>query len=455
MKTQVLLLMVISAILLASLNGCTKYLDAKPNQALAVPASLQDAFALLNDYDYLHAYQPVLPFISSDDFYVTDSYLSTVSAEDKDPYLWETDAANTSVTIWRNPYSAIQKVNTAIQVMEKIEPGPAEENAYKAYLGKAYFIRAWQHYTIARLFAQPYSSGTAATTPGIPIKLLPDIDEPVVRGTLAGTYTQIMRDVNYAISLLPATIQQNYLLDRPAALLLKADIALQMHAYDSALAASSAALQLRPGLIDFNTLDSNAALPFKRFNAEVLYHATILGSGMLGSNNWRCDSLLIKEYKANDLRMTMFFKSNGPGSFGFRGNYGGAGELNIFCGLSNNETYLVKAECEARMGLVQASMNTLNELLVTRWRKGTFIPYTASNQAEALQVLLKERRKELIGRHNRWFDLRRLNAGDNANITLRRKYMGKEYSLVPGDVHYTFLIPQSVINLSGIEQNER
>jgi hypothetical protein len=455
MKPHSYLWIMIPVIILATLSGCKKYLDAKPNQSLAVPTSLQDAFALLNDHDFLHAFQPVLPFISSDNFYNTDSYISAGTANDKDAYLWETDVANTAVTIWRNPYAAIQKVNTAIQVLEKIVPGPDEENAYKAYLGKAYFIRAWQHYTIARLFAQPYTSAIAATTPGIPIKLLPDIDEPVVRGTLAGTYAQIMADINYAISLLPATVQQNYLLDRPAALLLKADIALQMHAYDTALLASTSALQLRPGLMDYNTLDSNAALPFKRFNAEVLYHAIISGSGMLGSNNWRCDTVLIKEYHPNDLRFKLFFKPSVLGNYGFRGNYAGVGELNVFCGLSNNETYLIKAECEARKGQVAAAMQTLNALLITRWRKGTFGDYTASNAAEALQIILKERRKELVGRHNRWHDLRRLNAGDNANITIRRIYLGKEYVLTPGDKHYTFLIPQSVIDLSGIAQNPR
>lgn len=455
MKPKTYLWIIIPVILLGTLSSCKKYLDAKPNQALVVPTSLQDAFALLNDHSYLHAYQPMLPFISSDDFYVTDNFISAGSAEDRDTYLWETDAANTSVLIWRGPYGAIQMVNTAIQVMEKIIPQPNEENAYKAYLGRAYFLRAWHHYTIARLFAQPYTAATAATTPGIPIKLLPDIDEPVVRGTLAGTYAQILGDVNYAISLLPVSVQQNYLLPRSAALLLKADIALQMHAYDTALLASATALQLRPGLLDYNTIDSNAALPFKRFNAEVLYHAIILGSSLQAVNVWRCDTTLINEYHPNDLRFKLFFQPSGLGNYGFRGNYGGESEYSGFCGLSNNEAYLIKAECEARKGQVAAAMQTLNALLITRWRTGTFVHYTASNAAEAMQIILKERKKELVGRHSRWHDLRRLNAGDNANITIRRKYLGKEYILHPGAKHYTFLIPQSVIDLSGIAQNPR
>jgi len=435
--------------------GCTRYLDAKPNKALVVPGTPADAYAMMQEYNLLHASQPMLAFLSADDFYLADSYVAAAEVNDRDAYLWQTQTANTTITLWRNPYAAILLANTAIPLLENAEVPAAEAGKKAAYLGKAYFIRAWHHYTLANLFAAPYREATAGSTPGIPIKLLPDLDEPVRRGTLADTYRQIIGDVNRAIRLLPPPPQPAYLPDRSAALLLRANIALHMHQYDSALAAGRAALALRPGLINYNTLSAAADFPFQRFNAEVLYHAIITGSGMLSTNNWRCDTGLYRQYETNDLRRSLFFKLNGPGAAGFRGDYGGEGEIDIFCGLSNNETYLIVAECEARAGNTAAALQVLNTLLAHRWRTGTFVPYAAATATEALALVLAERRKELVGRHNRWYDLRRLNAGHNAGITLQRRVGSNLYQLPPNDLRYTFLIPQAVIDLAGIAQNPR
>jgi len=69
--------------------------------------------------------------------------------------------------------------------------------------------------------------------------------------------------------------------------------------------------------------------------------------------------------------------------------------------------------------------------------------------------ILVERRKELVLRNVRWFDLRRLNKDPRLAKTLLRKLNGQVYQLPPNDPRYTQYIPQSVIDLSGIEQNIR
>ncbi len=437
------------------LTSCTKYLDEKPNKTLVVPTTLNDAVALLNGYSLLQTAYPSLPFISSDDYYATDAYISSVQNFDRDVYLWNTTTATNVLNQWRNPYSTILTANTALQVLHEIKPTSFEENTYRSYTGKAYFLRSSLHFWIAQIFAPPYDPAKAAGLPGIPLKLKPDVDEPVVRSSIEQTYAQIIRDADSAIALLPSASPGPYMPDKAAALVLKANIALQMQQYSQALEAVTQALTIRSALINFNTLNPSASVPFQRFNAEVLFHAVISGSGLLSVNNWRTDSLLVKMYLPDDLRRSIFFAGTGTNPTGFKGDFGGSGGVDVFCGISMAEGYLVKAECEARAGNAARAMETLNALLVTRWKTGTFIPYKASDSQEALSIVLGERRKELIGRHHRWFDLRRLNLEPGRAVTCNRNYNGTIYQLLPNDVRYTFLIPQIVIDLSGIEQNPR
>jgi hypothetical protein len=100
-------------------------------------------------------------------------------------------------------------------------------------------------------------------------------------------------------------------------------------------------------------------------------------------------------------------------------------------------------------------MADLNTLLSNRWNS-SFVPRTAANAAEALAIILTERRKELPFRGTRWTDLRRLNKDSRFAKTLIRPMNTISYTpLAPGDVRYTLLIPQAAIDLGGITQNVR
>ena len=116
--------------------------------------------------------------------------------------------------------------------------------------------------------------------------------------------------------------------------------------------------------------------------------------------------------------------------------------------------YLTRAECLARMGNTTDALQDLNTLLIKRWKTGTFIPFTASTAAQALQLILTERRKELLMRSLRWADIKRLNK-EGAGLVLRRIINGNTMELLPNDARYAFPLPQVVIDLSGMPQNPR
>ena len=116
-------------------------------------------------------------------------------------------------------------------------------------------------------------------------------------------------------------------------------------------------------------------------------------------------------------------------------------------------------------------MKDLNDLLRTRWKvvldangnqtaTSTYVDYTAANADDALSKILTERRKELVMRAQRWTDLRRLNKDPKYKKDLIRKTIvnGAEQTigtLPANDSRYVLLIPDPVINNSGIAQNSR
>jgi hypothetical protein len=158
-------------------------------------------------------------------------------------------------------------------------------------------------------------------------------------------------------------------------------------------------------------------------------------------------------YDNNDLRKTMLFRTIANGEVLFRGSYTGSSTGKIV-GITTGELYLIAAECYVRTNQIEKAMDKLNELLVTRYTSGTFVPLAITDQRIALDTILKERRKELLFRGLRWADLKRLNR-DGANILLSRTVNGQSYTLPPNDLRYAIAIPEEVIALSGIQQNKR
>lgn len=124
--------------------------------------------------------------------------------------------------------------------------------------------------------------------------------------------------------------------------------------------------------------------------------------------------------------------------------------------LLSNAGYLIKAECEARLGKEDEALKTLNKFLVTRWETGKFVPFTDIKGEQLLRLILEEREKQLLFRSGiRWSDLRRLNRDSRFAKALNRKIGDKTYELPPNDLRYTFLLPYDVVEMSGLKQNPR
>jgi len=438
------------------LCSCKKYLDIKSDKTLVVPLTLQDAQALLDAYGRLNNSYPSSGSISDDDFYVSDVFFNTMTTANQNIYAWNKNALIDND--WSLMYTNVLYANEALETIEKITPDGSNIADWKRLKGTALFFRSYALYHAAQYFSEPYNKSIAATKPGIPLRLQSDVNIPDVRSSMQETYDQIITDLLSASTLLPVSVAPVSRPSRAAAFGALARIYLAIGEYELSGKYADSCLQLNSSLLNYNSLDVNAAAPFIRFNTEVIFPGTIQVSSVLGVSNWRADTILYQSYNANDLRKKLFFKTNGSGTalfFGFKGSYDGTTTGSIFNGLTVDEMYLTRAECFARQGNIIAAMNDLNTLLVTRWKTGTYIPYTSVTADDALTKILSERRKELVARAIRWFDLRRLNQDNRFAKTLTRLIGGVIYQLVPNDTRYTFYIPSSVISFTGMQQNTR
>ncbi|MEO6134163.1 MAG: RagB/SusD family nutrient uptake outer membrane protein, partial [Ginsengibacter sp.] len=359
---------------------------------------------------------------------------------------------------WKYPYVRIAYANVVLDGIKKIKQTKDNLIEWNQLKGSALFFRAYSFYDLVQLFAKPYDTETSNTDPGILIRLESDINVKYPRATVQECYERILSDLQVADSLLPVASVNALRPSKIAALALLARVNLAMGNYVSALSNANKALEIQHTLIDLNSLDTLAKVPFpslKAGNKEVLFYSKIIGYGTFWYSTLRVDSLLYNSYSNDDLRRLIFFKQRGKNDIDFKGQYTGL-RYDLFSGISINELFLIRAECYARQNNIIEAMAALNSLLVTRWKAGSFVPLIANGEDDALRKILEERRKEIPFNGNlRWEDLRRLNKDSRFEKTQIRILNGETFLLPPNDKRYVYALPDIEIQLSGLQQNPR
>lgn len=441
-------------LLLGGFTSCKKYLDAKSDKLLSTPETIADLQALLDDQALNRALRGLNE--GADEYYATTPDLLRFDDIEQQGYIWDKQANGIFGSYdWNSQYKNVFTVNTVLDNLQKI-PATGQEEKWNNVKGSALFWRAHYFYQLAQIYAKQYDKATAATDAGIALRVTSDFNKPTVRASVQETYDRIVQDINEAIPLLPKSPKNSERPGRPAAFALLARINMIMGNFSAAKINCDSCLNLYNTLLDYNTIPNLSAetSPFPRMNAEVIFDLVDGVSNILnGYSIAKIDSTLYQSFADNDLRKIGFFKDNGDGTYRFKGNY--TGEIYyLFNGIATDEMYLMRAECNARLGNTETAMQDLNTLLKKRYDP-SFVELTASTPEAALLVILSERKKELIYRGLRWVDLRRLNKEPQFQVTLKREFNGIVYTLLPNDLKYVYLIPQDVIRMSGIAQNPR
>ncbi|MBN7813091.1 RagB/SusD family nutrient uptake outer membrane protein [Algoriphagus sp. H41] len=434
------------------LSGCEGFLDAKPEQSLVVPHTLDDVQALL-DNTVVFNVQPSIPYLAADEFEISDAgFTALATPQERGVYLWEDDPyQGQPVADWTRLYQQVFYANVALQTLEGSPDKGSDQ--YNHLKGSALFYRAYAYHQLLQVFAMPYlQSGDNSKTLGIVLRDRADINAQPKRASLEDSYRQLVSDLEMALALLPDSSVPKTRPSRAAALGLMSRVLMDTFQFRQAAESAEKALGIYVERVDFNTLNLSLPRPFTAFNGEMVFYSSLLTNGFMRSAEASVDSALIASYGPADLRKQAYFIARAGGKFTFSKFLTGTNQF--FGGISVGELYLTAAEGFFRSGDEEKARDFLNRLLALRYKTGFFEPVVSTGQV-LLDRIVMERRKELVGRGLRWADIRRLNQWEGSKTTLQRSVLGQEYQLLPGSAKYAFPIPDEELARSGILQNPR
>ena len=430
------------------LSGCNDFVDIQPKGELE-PRKYSDLRKVLDSINDLNesAYSGVL---AADNLTYTDEQFQSLENKAQSIYIWDENIYSSSdqVPDWNKPYKRVYHANLVLNRISETSASKEEKNGLR---GEALYHRSHAFFDVALLFAKAYDPSTASEDLGIPLRETTVVNKPSERATLEKTYTKIISDLKKAAQFLPESVEYVTRPSKPAAYSLLARVYLNMGMYEKARQYALDCLDIKDALIDFNNVSvPRFGSPFEQFNKETILHTKVQTFGLsFSTNNISPD--LYSKYEDADLRKQLFFSSFGNRVF-WNGSYAGFEE---FTGQTTAEMYLIAAEGYVRSGQYDKAEQYLNELLKHRYESGSFTPYESNNKEEFLKKIVLERRKELVNRHRRWFDLKRYNKESWFSKTLTRNVQGETYTLEPNDPKYVFPIPPKVIQESGLKQNPR
>ncbi|UAY56025.1 RagB/SusD family nutrient uptake outer membrane protein [Arachidicoccus terrestris] len=448
----------VTLIFLSVFCSCKKYLEKSPDKSLTIPHSVGDLRAILDNNMTMNDGYSSYGALASDDYFLTDDVYGSLSSNTTLPYYnWGLEREPTDVrTDWLNAYRRIFCSNIVLEYSEKVGLDGAKRSDLRAVMGEALFYRGLTHFQLAQVYALPYNPASASERLGVPLRLTSDFNVKATRPTLQQNYDQIIEDLESAAKFLPK-VQSTLLRPNKAAVYAAlSNVMLVVQDFKSAAAFSDSCLELQNKLIDYNDIDTSAAIPFPYFNTETIWYADVGYNAVLLPSKALVDSTLYRSYADNDLRKVLYFDSYN-GKVAFNGYYnGGAGGNKLYGGFSVDEVYLIKAESEARLGNLSEAVSIINSLCKNRFEKRGYTAFSSSSSKEVVGFILDMRRKELCFRRMcRWIDIRRLNQLGGDKIIPKRIINGKLYELPPDNLHYAFLIPDAAIDYSDFAQNAR
>lgn len=445
-----------------TVSSCSDWLEIKPKGKI-IPNTVAD-YQLLMDQatdrgssdGWVMTYGNDL-FITDDVYISDDNYLSKYGDATRNAYIWADHIylEEQEDPDWNTMYNQIYVANT---VISEVLSASGDENLKKQLYAEARVQRAYSYWVLVNLYAKQYNESTAASDLGVPLLTKPSLTGAIPRASVKAVYDLILSDLKESVASLPDLTTKNYRATNASAYALLSRVYLYMGNYSGASENAAKSLELYDFMYDYNTLPKNSyyttmlKFPENYLNKELLlnkepnnsysliYPSEALTNSYDTDNDFRYAGMYYLEWfppLTNKLYMIEYTTGR-------------------VYGPSVSEMMLIQAECYARAGSVTEAVDKVNYIRKFRISKTAYAPVSATSKEEALELVKKERRIELAFKGLRWFDLKRYNAYDNANITLKRTISGKEYTLAPNSNRWVLPIARKyILKNPEIEQNPR
>jgi hypothetical protein len=469
-----------------SFGSCKKeFLEIDPQQQTAVDlvvidlpttkAAVMGTYGLLQSVDYYGRTFTVLPDLIADNMYISRKNSKRYTTYDQ--YIVTTNDGSASGA-WERGYQTVVNSNIIIAKGEQLVVPETQVAEMKHLIGEAYTLRALAHFDLLRLFAAPYNATADASHLGVPVVIKSGTSKEDVispkRNTVKEGYTQIVADLQKAISILPATAPVGFSasnrghITHYAAKALLARVYLYMGDWVNAETMATDVIAANKYTMLSNANYVTGATNFRtQNNAEAIFEVQYTATNNLAQNALSSfllqgasygDGLATDElynlYKSTDVRRGFMVKSKRSGS-------GGEDPAFVITKYNNistyeegvkvirlSEVYLIRAEARAKQGGKDALAAADLDVVAKR---ADATALTTTETGQALQdLILVENRKEFAFEGHRLFDLTR------HKLAFTKYRTGGLTIPVPNNSLRTVLpIPLSEMNANpNMEQNE-
>ncbi|KPM33093.1 RagB/SusD domain protein [Croceitalea dokdonensis DOKDO 023] len=468
MRTSAIIALVLSILLI----GCTRenFLEFEP-KGQVIPSKIEDFRALLDQVEpdpnvnFTQGFGGHHDFniLASDNYRISEQVVTSfgISPEQLNVYFFrdQISTENGDDNTWIRYYNQIYVANVVLDGLERVIDASPEEIA--ELRADASLHRAFAYFNLVNIYSVHYDPANANTDLGVPIREGIELEGlDLTRASVAEVYDLILTDITENLDALPDTQPAN-LSFRPSkvgALAFLARVLLYQGRYEEALNAVNNALQIKNTLRNINLdqedpRDANVLVyPLAVEDPQLLWFKDSGGFTVVA------DPEFIALYDETDLRRrwfadarTYFFAEiDDPVLVAHRTND------NSNVSLTTSDLYLMLAECNARLGNIQAANDALNTLRENRFETGTYTPVQITDEAELLAFVKDEIRREKAPSTLRTFDIKRYNRFDEEKITVTRSFRGETVTIAPNSLNWAFPIAQNYINANPeIEQNPR
>ena len=435
MKIKTLLLSVLAAF---ALTACDDFLDITPTGK--VIAKTGDEYRALLTYEYKYfAKDRYMTTLRTDEMLMD---MVKTSSTDKDAYLdlwrWKDEAPSptTSYFSWRTYYHTIYIANYVIGHQHEITNATKEE--INQLVGESYMLRAYCHFLLVNLYAEPYTHCTPAGTRGVPMQLKADVNAIPASSSVEAVYQQVLSDLNEAEKYLNVEVWEegkNYRFNKVSAQALRARTYLYMGQWEEALKAATTVLETHNQLEDLTT--NSYTLPNSYKSVENIVALERFSSNLYTAINIPSPDF-ISMYRTGDQRRTKFYKRVTSSTYSLQKG----GSDDNACSFRTSEMYLIAAEASACLDSLENAVGYLVPLMEKRLNQSAYQTtlelVNNMTQEELIQEILDERARELAFEGHRWYDLRR-----TTQPALMRTYDGATYTLTPEK--YTMRFPTEAV----------
>ncbi|SHE53697.1 Starch-binding associating with outer membrane [Psychroflexus salarius] len=398
-------------------------------------------------------------------------------------YNFQLNAASAAAsTFWTKNYFGLNAANRVLEAAELIEPEPGQEDQYNSIVGQTRALRAYMHFELLTYFSTDLKDDSALGV--ILMDYVPGIDELKMRNTNGEVFNVIESDLEFASNNIDPSLGDVTFFTRDAVKALQARIAAFRGEYD-VVETITEDLLTTYNIADANTyasmfLDDPQLVGETIFKLERAIGDNYDGQGSTGSvaaGGWAgavfafVDSTidgspyfemsrsLFELYDPNGVRR---FVNLDPSSVIFPApggspiptedilvirKYPGGGQplLNDLQIFRAAEMHLLLAEAKAYQGAFVEVQNLIQELRTARADAATVDEPTTT--AEALGLILEERRKEFSFEGHRYRDLKRIGpdaSGPSASVDRADNDClpnGGNCTLEPTDYRFTLPLP--------------